>query len=60
MKGSLLMKIRLENENDYLAINRRPRFTTSNLYFKVWRDFDEKNQKNKDRQKVTKNNRTPG
>lgn len=34
-----------ENNNDYNAVWRTPRFTRSNLYFKAWGDFDEKNQK---------------
>ena len=38
-----------ENENDYYAVMRTPRFTTSNLYFKVWRDFDDKNRKKQEK-----------
>ena len=43
-----------ENENDYYAVMRTPRFTTSNLYFKVWRDFDDKNRKKQEKKKKTK------
>ena len=38
-----------ENENDYFAVYRTPRFTTSNLYFKGWRDFDDKNRKKQEK-----------
>ena len=38
-----------ENENDYLAVLRTPYFTKSNLYFKEWRDFDDKNRKKQEK-----------
>lgn len=38
-----------ENENDYYAVLRTPYFTKSNLYFKKWRDFDDKNRKKQEK-----------